>query len=189
MSPKWIAIIGCTVIGLLLLGFVAFLIAAPIVNERAMRSKSRDNMRSVLTLRLTKRIDVPLHGRNWILALVATGQVRASHRMNLEFLFPLTVTGLDGVDLAEYQALTLDLLKTKRFPHLTGYAGPGPLEPGWDGPRPLIGDLTSDDGASIGFSDGTVRWLDREELGLGDDDPIRCGPASRAPLLRMLSDD
>ncbi len=193
MSPKWIAVIGCTVIVLLLLGFATFLIAMPSINERALRAKSKDNLRTLLTLAMSERdgapaLDLPtLHGRSWILALVATGRLDSRNATHLVCLFSTTQDG--EIDPAEYQALTLERLQTERFPHLTGYAGPGEREPGWKGARPLIGDLTFEDGAIIGFSDGTVRWVERDELGLGDDDPIQAGPASKSPLLRMLSDE
>ncbi|MDJ0521140.1 MAG: hypothetical protein QNJ90_03600 [Planctomycetota bacterium] len=187
---RWLAVLGCTIVGFILLVFVGLLIAASHVSERANRTKSEDNVRTLLTLHLNAADHAGgLQGRNWILSLVAAGVIKAEHRPNLVCLFPTTVAGLDDVDHGEYLALTPERLRTERFPHLTGFCGPGPLEPGWEGPRPLIGDLTHEGGATIGFSDGSVRWLEREELGLGDDDPIEAGPDSRSPILRMLSSE
>ena len=73
----------------------------------------------------------------------------------------------------------------------TLHGGLSSLDPEQDakGPTPLIGDLSCDDGAVVGYSDGSVRFLDREELGLGPDDPIVAGPRSKSPILRRLSSD
>ena len=41
-------------------------------------------------------------------------------------------------------------------------------------------------GVIVAFDIGDVRFFTREQLGISEDDEIRCGPESASPLLRML---
>lgn len=44
-------------------------------------------------------------------------------------------------------------------------------------------------GATVAFSDGSVRWIDYEELGISDASELVVGPDSKAELLRPLTLD
>lgn len=190
---RW-AVVSVVLVVLILVVYMGMTVDNLLIAERSDVIKSKDNVRTMITLMLARRwSDDPwpaLGGRNSILSAVVRGQLDHRNPQNLEVLFPPSMDeDLSRLDRSEYAKLTKELLATQRFPHLTGYAGPGERPSDLRGPVPLIGDLTYDDGAIIGYSDGSVRWLDREELGLAVDDPIRCGPQSKSPILRMLSDE
>jgi len=91
-----------------------------------------------------------------------------------------------------WEEVTLAALRAGTdFGDLTSYAGPAePITKDRlrGGPTPLLADLHVPDRAIVAFTTGEVRVLEREDLGLDDDDPIVAGPASRSPLLRKLSD-
>jgi hypothetical protein len=53
---------------------------------------------------------------------------------------------------------------------------------------PVIADLSFDDVAIVGFTSGQVRAMTRDDLGLGPDDPLVAGDASKSPLLRELGE-
>ena len=79
---------------------------------------------------------------------------------------------------------------------LGGYAGRRNDEAAWrledveDPSREVIlGCRHHEDGVVLGYADGRARFLDRKALGLGPDDPIEFGDASKSPLLRALSED
>lgn len=53
-------------------------------------------------------------------------------------------------------------------------------------PQPIGACVHHRGGAVVGFDDGSVRKMDRAELGLAAGDDIVCGPESKSPLLRQL---
>jgi len=154
-TASWV--LGCLIIIGMLFAFVW-----PVVrlsnDEAALRTRSKDDVRSLLTMAIAR-------GRSHADGERSTGKA---------FVLKLVPAAERG-----------------RFQDLAQYAGPASLDPEPDakGPTPLIGRLSCDDGAVVGYSDGSVRFLDREELGLGPDDPIVAGPRSRSPILRRLSTD
>ena len=165
--------------------------------------RSKDNIRSLLILHVargTQASDGPrprLHGKNFILSLVATDALDRRNPKDLDMLWPPSMPGLEALDIAAYDAVTLDSLRTRRFPHLTGYAGPRQgVDPHAVTAKqegqgtPLIADLTLSGGIIIGWSNGTVTYLELDE---GEpthpDGRLVVGPQAKNDVLRMLSDE
>jgi len=180
-------------------------LAGPVADREGM-VKSKDNIRTMLTLLISRRIGrvsggyPPYSGKAFVLSLVVTRQLDLRKKANLEILFSPADKrhALAKVDFARYQDVTKDSLKkgTSVVTDLTSYAGRRNAEPEHlvtsDQEKvgtPLIADLHFPDMAIVGFSDGSVRVMDRKELGLGPKDPIVAGDASKSELLRQLSDD
>ena len=133
-------------------------------------------------------------GRNFVLSLVAEGVIDPDESRNLEILFcPHDVDRrLGDVDLVRYRMLTPHRLRERRHPELTSYAGPrlgGGVVTRASRVVPIIGCRHHPDRVVIGYSDGTARSYDREDLGLGPAEGIVFGKDSRSPLLRGLSEE
>jgi hypothetical protein len=163
---------------------------------------SREQMRYLLKLFLSTPRSAPgapwpaLDGKNFLLWIVAVDQLDRTTDGTLRQLFSPADRQCVYPGLAAYAAVTHESLRTTRHPRLTSYAGrrnaqrehsitAAELAEG----AALIADLSFHDGALIGYSDGSVRWLTRRELCLGPHDPIVAGDASRSPLLRRLSSE
>ncbi len=183
------------------LGLIPVLVAElmpTITNGHGPRSKSRDNIRTMLTLMIGRRSESPAGwpaytGKNFILSLVATNQLDRRNERNLEVLWPpRLLKQFEALPPDAYDEVTKANLKSRRFPHLTGYAGrctPITAEEERSG-TPLIADLTHPDGVIIGYSNGAVRLLEWDELDMAPPQgPLVIGPRSRHPVLRMLSDE
>ena len=166
------------------------------------RLKSQDNIKSMITLMLVRRVSrdgwPQYDGRNFILSLVATRQLDARKATNLELLWPPSM--LDRfleLDVSEYKKVTKKSLRTRRFPHLTGYAGRRNTDEDAVVTReqeaagtPLIADLTHPDGVIFGFSSGAVRFMTWAELDMKPPEgPVVVGPMASNPLLRLLSNE
>lgn len=138
----------------------------------------------------------PYGGRNFVLSLVAHKLIDVRNPQNLEIFFcPGSPDAQPMPPRAAYEEVTKESLAAQRFPNLTDFAGRRNDEPAYrlqpgDHERevPILG-CRMVDGAIVGFSNGRVRWLDRENLGLGPDDPIVFGDASKSPMLEPLSDE
>ncbi len=165
--------------------------------------KSIDNIRSMITLMIARRIGMrvggypPYSGKAFILSLVATGDLDRRNASNLEILFS---PGDKTLSLAKegaeiYKDVTKASLKQGMdCSKLTSYAGRRNSEREYlvtsDQEKvgtALIADLSFPDMAIVGFSDGSVKTMTRKELGLGPDDPIVAGDASNSDLLKKLS--
>jgi hypothetical protein len=135
-----------------------------------------------------------LDGKNFVLWLVASGQLEKHNEGPLAMLFSPADRRLKPPGAAPYAAVTPEALRTQRFATLTSYAGRRnavkelaitPASP--PSTTALLADLSFSDGALVGFLDGKVRYLNRRDLGLSPTDPVVAGPASRSPLLQTLS--
>lgn len=194
------------VVALLVLGGVtaAVLVAMSAIDKmdkKICRTKSEDNIRSMITLMVGSGRSTPddyprLSGRNSILSFVASGQWKPSNLRDLEVLWPPSIVEQSRkIDPRAYEQVTWASLKTRRFPHLTGYAGPSKSEsPTFphDGEMgtPWVADLTDPDGIIVGFSSGSVRFMTWEELGVDPPEgPVVVGPKAKHPLLRALSSE
>lgn len=193
------------IVGLLVFGGVAA--AALLVLSHAQkvsnRSKSEDNIKSLISVRFDSGRFTPedyprLSGRNYILSCVASGQVKAGGPMTLWLLWPPQLDEqFHKIDPRAYEQVSWESLKTRRFPNLTGYAGPRSagqdltisLHDGNLG-TPLIADLTDPDGIIVGFSNMAVRFMTWEDLEMDPPDgPVTVGPKAKNPILQMLSNE
>ena len=134
----------------------------------------------------------PYDGKNFVLSLVVDGVIDPTRVKNLELFFcPEDERHrLDEAGLERFRQLAPELLLERRFPELTSYAGlrrEGRAAYQASGVVPIIGCRHDFDGVALGLSNGSARYLDREDLGLGRDDPLVFGEASPSPLLRHLS--
>jgi hypothetical protein len=191
------AFVGVVVVLGLLVVLVAALVPT-IHNGHEPRSKSKDNIRTMLTLMIGRRAEKPggwpaYTGKNFILSLVATNQLDRRNKHNLEVLWPPRMSeASERLPPDAYAEVTKASLKTRRFPHLTGYAGRcTPITPEEEKRgTPLIADLTHPDGVIIGYSNGAVRFLEWEDLDMAPPEgPLIIGPKSKHPILRLLSDE
>ena len=53
---------------------------------------------------------------------------------------------------------------------------------------PVIADLSFPDGAIVGFTSGTVKWMTREDLGIPAGQPIAPGEASPSEIMKQFAD-
>lgn len=137
-----------------------------------------------------------LDGKNFVLWLVAVGMLERDNEGPLKMLFSPADKTLPFPGTAPYAAVTLEALRTRRFPSLTSYAGRRNAQPGLalsaqspPATTALFADLSFGDGALVAFLDGKVKYLNRRDLGLGPTDPLVAGPASKSPLLQTLSSE
>ncbi len=175
--------------------------AATKADDQAAITKSKDNIKTLLALILSRAPEVGyprFNGKNFVLSVVANDQL--AHKSNPQNLSVLFSPGdkersLANVNVAHYEKVTAASLKEGTdFDSLTSYAGrrnrdrshlimPTDLVRG----TPLIADLSFPEIALVGFSDGAVKTLTRSQLGLGPLDPIVAGDNSVSPILRVLS--
>lgn len=137
-----------------------------------------------------------LDGRNFVLWLVAVGQIEKDKDGPLQMLFSPADKTLSFPGAAAFAGVTAEALARQRFPRLTSYVGRRnavaelritPQSP--PATTALFADLSFGDGALVAFLDGKVKYLRRADLGLAPTDPLVAGPASRSPLLQTLSAD
>jgi hypothetical protein len=133
-----------------------------------------------------------LDGKNFVLFLVAVGQLEHNNEGPLKMLFSPADKALSFPGTKPYGALTPDSLAKQRFPGLTSYAGRRNAALPITAQSPpattaLFADLSFGDGALVAFLDGKVKYLRRADLGLAPADPLVAGPASKSPLLQTLS--
>jgi hypothetical protein len=130
-----------------------------------------------------------------VLALVAHKLIDIRNPDNLEVFFcPQQGSSVHVPTGEAYERVTKDALTWRRFPELTDFAGRRNDEPAYvlddeaeTGNEPILA-CRYGGGVIVGFDDGRVRVVDREDLGLGPDEEIVFGEASTSPLLRKLSD-
>jgi hypothetical protein len=135
-----------------------------------------------------------LDGKNFVVWLVAVGQLEQGNEGPLKMLFSPADKALKFPGAAAYAAITPEALARERFPKLTTYAGRRngaqglaitPQSP--PATTALLADLSFEGGALVAFLDGKVKYLTRKDLGLAPTDPLVAGPASKSPLLQTLS--
>ena len=138
-------------------------------------------------------------GKAFVLALVAHGVLAPDDPEDLGLLF-CPACGMPDFEREmqhAYRGLTPESLDRTHLTSLTAYAGRRNDEAayrldaagGSAGEEPILACLCHARCALVAFADGSVRRLDREQLGLGLDDPIVVGEASRSPILKKLSFD
>ncbi len=189
------------------LGRLDLVDAAPPSDPLAVeRRKSKDNVHSLLMHYIAggaglERPWPAYSGKALVLWLVAANLLDRRDPKQLEALFSpsdgaRSLAKAGGVEA--YAQVTLESLKTAdpRRGVLTSYVGRRNAERAHVITRalespgvPVIADLSFPDGAIIGYTSGEAKWLTREELGLGPNDPIVAGDASKSPILRHLSSD
>lgn len=173
------------------------------VEGKARRTKSIDNVRSLIMFYLGA--DIPIakpwpkfNGKAFILWLVATGNIPRKDADALQILFsPADETrSLEKAGgVAAYEKVTLQALMQggQDWGVLTSYVGRGAAGPdakiAGDEAVPIIADVSFEDGAVVGYTNGAARWLTREELGIPAGVPITVGPDSPSPILRQFSAD
>lgn len=128
-----------------------------------------------------------LGGPALLLQWRTTGRVRAGQER--VFLCPLDAAGADPMSPSfEARYDSIDLASPPR--DLCSYAvrdfGAFPLDPWRTAPQPIAACVHHETGANVLFDDGSVNFFDREQLGVGPDDDVVAGPASKSPMLRVL---
>lgn len=129
-----------------------------------------------------------------MLHLVAAGLLNVGDDRQRALLFAPNAFATDDPGPQAYARVTRETLATQRFPTLTSLAGRRMTRStyrftfeGQERGIPLFADVSYPDVAIVAFSSGQVLELGRADLGLGRDDPVEVGPASRSELLRHLS--
>lgn len=138
-------------------------------------------------------------GKAFVLSLVADGVVDEDEPENLEVFF-CPACGMPQFErrmLDAYEGLTPATLDQTYLHALTAYAGRRNDEAAYRlGPEgedaadePVLACLCHPRVALVAFADGSARVLEKEELGLGPDDRVVVGEASKSPILKKLSFD
>lgn len=135
-----------------------------------------------------------LDGKNFVVWLVAIGQLEKGNEGPLKMLFSPADKTAKFPGATAYAELTPEALTKARFGNLTTYAGrrnaAKDLAITASSPpatTALLADLSFPDGALVAFLDGKVKYLNRRDLGLAPTDPLVAGPTSKSPLLQTLS--
>jgi hypothetical protein len=157
---------------------------------------STNNMRQIATI-LAERSAYggwpKLTGKAFVLSLVASGVVDADNPANTQLFFSPAdeERGAERVDPGRWQEVTKAALRAgEDFGDLTSYAGPARVVTAavmGKGPVPILADLGFEDVVIVGFTNGSVRPMTREDLGLARGDPLVIGPESKSEVLRALS--
>lgn len=158
--------------------------------------RTRHNMKSLVTmLRATRDATgrwPPYSGKNFVLSLVATGQIDPRNVEDIDLLFSPgdALYATESIDLRRYVNLTPEALAAGGDHHdLTSYAGRRNADPEHaitaaeeqEGTILLCDDddgpLHHPDGLVVGYSNGVVRFLEWEEFDMEKpDDPGRPEP-------------
>lgn len=162
------------------------------------RSVCHSNMKNITILLAGRGLDKawPRYGgKNFVLSLVAYGDVDCRNPRNLEVFF-CPQSGMRIPSLAEWEDVTLEGLRTKRFEAFTCFAGRRNDEDAYR----LSGNESEDDEpilgyrdplgkyVLVGFASGYVRWYSVNELNLAPGEALAFGDASSNGMLRKLSD-
>jgi prepilin-type N-terminal cleavage/methylation domain-containing protein len=176
---------------LVVMGIISVLVSmvvvvVPIIQEKAKRTKSTDNVRSMILMYISGDAGLArpwpkFNGKNFVLWLVATNKIDRGNRQNLEVLFSpgdgkYTLEPLSDKD---YEPVTLAALRAEGhddFRRLTSYAGRRNKESGHEltseelSKGALIicddddGPLHHSAGMVLGFSSGTARFMEWSDL-------------------------
>jgi prepilin-type N-terminal cleavage/methylation domain-containing protein len=199
---------------LVVMGIISVLVSMVVVlipklQERSNQTKSKDNIKNMITLMLDRQIErgwPRYSGKNFVLSLVATGQLDRRNSQNLEILFSPgdVLYKLNVTDHDRYQDVTKEALKAGTdFHEMTSYAGrrngdreylitPDQMQMGTiimcdddDGP------LHHPGGLCVGYTNGSVKFMEWEDLDMiKPDDPDApdefLGDASSHPDLQRI---
>lgn len=171
--------------------------------EKARLVKAKDNLRTLLTLLLTHRMEdistgwAPYGGKSFVLAVVAHGLLDPAKAGERSVLFSPTAPASIRAAAAAYKEVTVAALKEGRDwskKMLTTHAGRRNDEAKYkittDDERRgaiILADLSFDDVVVAAYTDGSVKVLSRKDLGLGPDDPFVVGDKAKSEELRKLS--
>jgi hypothetical protein len=168
----------------------------PRVEETSQATMSMNNIRQLVLFHLDRSIRKgwpKLTGKSFVLSPVATGAIDPYDPYGLSMFFSPAdgVRSLARVEPGRWRKLTKETLRAGGdVDALTSYVGPA-VRVGTaateDGRVPLIADLYFEDFVIVGFVDGSVRSLTREDLGLAPGDEWVIGPEAKSDLLRLLS--
>lgn len=173
----------------LLAGMVAALV--PWVQENARQTKSKQNVKSLVTFMLGRRTGKVsggwprYNGKNFTLSVIATKDLDIRRKENLEILFSPGDQELilDDTDLKRYEDINKKSLKDGDFHELTSYAGrrndesEHRINSDDESKGALIicdddfGGLHHPDGLICGYTGGDVRFKDWEEFDMVQPDP------------------
>jgi hypothetical protein len=196
----WILlVVGAVVVG----GYALRMFGGDVKEIDPRKKQSMDNMRRLIAKMLLPVTEEGLSGwpaydgKGFVLSQVATGRIDRRHPDNLEILFSPAdpERSVPRVRPHRWAEITTAALEARRsFDECTSYAGRRNRDETYRisaremrAGTPVIADLHFPDCALVGFSSGATREMSREELGLGPDDPIVAGRASRSRILRLLS--
>jgi prepilin-type N-terminal cleavage/methylation domain-containing protein len=204
---------------LVVMGIISVLVSMVVVlipnlQERSRQTKSKDNVKNMVTMMLGRRTQKttggwpPYSGKNFVLSLVATRQIDIRNPQNLETLFSPgdAVFTLERTDKDRYKDVTKDALKNGTdFHELTSYAGRrnGPndreylITPDQEKIGTIIicdddeGPLHHPDGIVAGYTNAAVRFLEWEELDMlppedADNPDEFLGDAASHPMLQAM---
>jgi prepilin-type N-terminal cleavage/methylation domain-containing protein len=177
---------------LVVMGIISVLVSMvvvliPTIQERSRQTKSKDNVRTMITLMIGRRSEKvsggwPRYsGKNFVLSLVATNQLDRRNQQNLEVLFSPgdSLYTMEDVDPDRYKDVTKSALKNDTdFHELTSYAGrrnssndrEHVITPDDEKRGVMIicddddGPLHHPDGIVAGYTNGSVRFLEWEDL-------------------------
>ncbi len=183
---------------LVVMGIISVLVSMvvvliPNIQEQSRKTKSVDNVRSMIILMVARRTGKisggypPYNGKNFVLSLVATGQLDRRNPQNLEVLFSPgdQSYNMERVDIERYKDVKKSALKQGAdFHELTSYAGRRNADQ-----EHLVtsdqekmgtmlicddddGALHHSDGLVTGWSNGAARFMEWEEFDmLAPEDP------------------
>ena len=177
------------------------LVAVAPNDEPIERRRSRENLEYLAKkfVELAKERPWPRgSGRAFVLSLVASGQLERSDGDLGRLFSPADKTrSLESAGGASaYGAVNRESLSSgMEVEQLTSYVGRRNSEKehiitsteGAAG-TPILADLSFDEGVLVGYSNGTVKWHSRAELGVSSGETITVGDRSKSPLLRDLGD-
>jgi prepilin-type N-terminal cleavage/methylation domain-containing protein len=184
----------------------------PVIREKSNQTKSKDNVKSIITLMLTRQMGKvsggwpAYNGKNFVLSIVATKDLDRRRKENLELLFSPgdTWITLEKIEMKRYEDVTKAALKNDTdFHELTSYAGRRNREREFlitadqlkmgtmlvcdddDGP------VHHSDGLVCGYSSGDVRFKEWEEFDMDQpEDPDNpdefLGDASSHDMLQRM---
>ena len=201
---RWTAgvLIGLAVVGTALVVWIWS--ELPAIQRKARIVKSSDNISGLLKVFIgTRMVHLPwppYSGKRFVLSLATRGALDRRDPKQLVMLFSpgdSTRSLADAGGVAAYEAVTKDSLRDDGpdVSRLTSYVGRRNSEPDRKltseqllAGAPVIADLSFKDIAIVGFTTGEVKVMSREQLGLGPDDPIVAGDASKSAILRVLGE-
>ena len=201
------------VMGIITLLASMVVVIIPIINERAARTKSQDNVKQLVSMMMAINPNIsqwpPYSGKNFTLAPLAHGVHNADAPGALEVFFSPSDANYktSGVEVAMYKAITKQKLKAgEDFHTMTSYAGRRNgdgneyvLTSSDTSAKGLICLSDDDDGALhhkaglvVAFANARVDFMDWSDLGTPEPkdernpDPF-LGESATSELLRMLS--
>jgi prepilin-type N-terminal cleavage/methylation domain-containing protein len=189
----------------------AVVVVIPRVLESSRQTQSINNVRNMLDLMLTRQIKrgwQPYNGKNFVLYLVAAGEINRENKQNLEVFFSpgdeLYKLASVADPSARYGEINTNSLKTGDFHELTSYAGRRNAERDYlitperqSRGVPIISDdddgpLHHPSGLIMGYTNRNVRLMEWEDLGIAPPADVNnpealLGDSATSEELRALS--